>query len=88
MTVVDDRVRCAYVFPSKHRCSNSPAQFSTFCRTHADRPTVRAYRDAVAARLERALAADPAIEPISHRIDEYRACIAELDDWIAGDVSP
>jgi hypothetical protein len=40
-------------------------------------------RDDVAARLALAEAADPGTDPISHRLDEYRACIAELDEWIA-----
>jgi len=41
-------------------------------------------RNAVAARLARAEAADPDTrDPIMHRLDEYRACIAELDDLIA-----
>jgi len=73
VTVVE-RVRCAYVFSSKRRCSNT-ALVGDQCVTHA--------RDAVAARLARAEAADPSTDPIGHRLEEYRACIAELDAWIA-----
>jgi hypothetical protein len=48
---------------------------ATFNRRHA--------RDAVAARLARAEAAGPGEDPIEHRLDEYRACLVELDAWIA-----
>jgi hypothetical protein len=47
-----------------------------------DTPYVQALRDTVAARLARAVAADPGTDPIAHRLDEYRACIAELDAWL------
>ncbi len=36
----------------------------------------------VVSRLERAETAHPGTDPIGHRLDEYRACIAELDAWI------
>lgn len=39
-------------------------------------------REAVAARLAVALERGNE-DPIRHRLDEYRACIAELDAWIA-----
>jgi len=44
---------------------------------------IRAMRAGVADRLARAEAADLGVDPIEHRLDEYRACIAELDAWIA-----
>ena len=44
---------------------------------------LRHTRAIVADRLARAEAADPGTDPIGHRLDEYRACIAELDAWIA-----
>lgn len=40
-------------------------------------------RAAVAERLQRAETAEPGTDPIAHRLDEYRACIAELDALIA-----
>ena len=48
---------------------------------------IQAWRDAVSDRLARAEAADPGADPISHRLNEYRACIAELDTWVA-EVTP
>jgi hypothetical protein len=48
------------------------------------RAEVAQRRERVAARLARAEAADPDTrDPIMHRLDEYRACIAELDAWLA-----
>lgn len=44
---------------------------------------VAEWRQAVAERLARAEVAGTGTDPISHRLDEYRACIAELDAWIA-----
>jgi hypothetical protein len=44
---------------------------------------VTGWRSTIAERLARAEAADPGTDPIAHRLDEYRACIAELDNWIA-----
>lgn len=69
-----ERTRCTFVHPSKRRCSNS-ALVGKWCVMHA--------RDQVAERLARAQSADPGSDPIEHRLDEYRACIAELDQWIA-----
>ena len=39
-------------------------------------------REDVAARLAVAVERG-ADDPIAHRLDEYRACLAELDAWIA-----
>jgi hypothetical protein len=72
--IAKERIRCCFVFSSKRRCSNT-ALCGRLCVTHT--------RDEVAARLARAEAADPGSDPIEHRLDEYRACIAELDAWIA-----
>lgn len=85
MTLAADRlrVRCAYVDSHKRRCSNSVAEGSRFCRTHPWCPTLAEWRQIVAERLERALAAEPGVDPIADRLDEYRACIAELDALIA-----
>ena len=44
---------------------------------------VRIWRAQVADRLAVAEGADPGSDPIEHRLDEYRACIAELDAWAA-----
>lgn len=43
---------------------------------------IRSWRSEVAARLARAESADPGTDPIEHRLDEYRACLSELDEWI------
>jgi hypothetical protein len=44
---------------------------------------LRHTRANVVERLARAEAADAGHDPIEHRLEEYRACIAELDAWIA-----
>jgi hypothetical protein len=44
---------------------------------------LRHTRAIVLNRLDRAERADRGTDPIAHRLDEYRACIAELDAWIA-----
>ena len=59
------------------------AEGSRFCRTHPWRPTLAEWRQIVFDRLDRALAAEPGVDPIEDRLDEYRACIAELDALIA-----
>ena len=45
---------------------------------------VRAWRTGVDERLTKAIKAGEAGvgDPISHHLDEYRACLTELDAWI------
>lgn len=42
---------------------------------------LRSWREAVSARLARAEKTGDG-DPIANRLDEYRGCIAELDEWI------